>query len=332
MTKMNRNELGTRELYKKDLMWIFPSKVNDYDFCPGLFEDRWLQGIEVQKTEKMMIGHDIHEIAFWFYKAIEDENKIKLYLADSFNEGFEEGFFAIQRIYEHVVPDSVKKDRVLLNMVYNHAKLEATRLDNIRKYLDVPLRKQHVEMYFIPVLAEHKFSFEKFTKFEGRFKENGILDRLDRMPPGYEFQGKEIKFFVGEYKSSTPLDYKRWMKLPDDQKRKKKLKLKTRYRRQLSFYVDFCIEYFKDEDFTRDDFGVFVEFLDTGIIIPEILSKRTYNSRDKLVNKIRGEIKKWEQGNYHLPYKPYYRKCEECGRKEGCPAYSERKGFIKGEL
>ncbi|MHA1279267.1 MAG: PD-(D/E)XK nuclease family protein [Candidatus Helarchaeota archaeon] len=311
---------------------MFPTKVNDYTFCPGLFEDRWLNGIEMKKSEKMVIGHDIHEIAFWFYKSIEDEKKIKKYLADSFNKGYDEGFLAVQTIYEHVVPEGVKKDKILLNMIYNHAIMESVRMYNLKRYISEPLRVQHVEMYFIPVLVEHKFTIERFEKFDGREKEKGVLDRLDRMPPGYKFNGKEIKFFVGEYKSSTPLDYKRWAKLSDAEKKKKKLKLKTRYRRQLSFYVDFCIEYFKNEDLNRDDFGVFVAFLDTGVLIPEILSKRTYNSRDKLVNKIRGEIELWEQGNYHLPYKPYYRKCEECGRKDGCPEYSERKGFMKGEL
>jgi len=328
MSKRPAGERSSRKIHGP--LWITPSRTGDYDYCEGTYEDKWLLGLTQKKSEPLKIGHDIHAIIFWFYKTIEDNPKLATALAEATNETREAAKEIIYKIYEKIVPDAVKENKALLTLIYNYAELDLDRLERLKGLFDRDLIQEDILKYFMPVLAEHWFENEDEEK-------SGILDRLDRVPPNYKLKGKSVKFMVGDYKSNTPNSILKALEnYKETGKEKDKPKLTTRYRRQLSFYVDFCCEYL---GFEREDFGVFVVFLDPKLVVTDFLTNRTYNSREERIVIMREKTSLWLEKHAKgkstegiFIRKPFYKKCRKCGRRDGCVEWIRQKGYFTDEF
>jgi len=309
------------EIRRNNPYWMTPSKLNDYDFCPGLFEARWLRGLKMVESKEMIIGHNIHEILFWYYNSLRKRDKLRQHLVDVVKEGEDKTFDFIMEIYDHLVPASAKDNETLYKMISNYAFIDSYRLMNLYKFYDNSLDVEQINMYYVPMLIEYKF-------IDNEWEMSGKLDRLDRMPEGFKYKGKKIKFMLGDYKSNTPdkiwNDYLLYKEDPKLNK-KSKPKLTTRYRRQLSVYVDLCVKHLGG-DYSRDDFAVFIMFLSKSLSVSEKLSNRTYNSRDKMIDKIRREISLYEKGDYVFPCKTFYKKCRKCGNADACSNWIKTNG------
>lgn len=328
------------EYREKGPEWMSPTRTNDYDWCPRSFEAKWILGLDMEVSEILKIGGDIHDILFAFYMTIQNSQKIKYLLLGAVQKGYSETKKFITEIYDGILPDEVKGDPILMGMVENYIKLDAGRIVNIEKYLKRSFLLEDIDKYFIPVMFEQPFVWKETKKM-------GTEDRVDRMPPGYELvfhsvvkdrKTKEkiikekrfsVKFMVGDYKSRTPKYLLKWMAMSEAERIEKNMidpKLTTKYRRQGSMYIDFVAKYL---GFKKEDFGLFVVFLDTGLVVPEYLGKVTYTSREKLILKIRGNIVAYIFGKDAFKGKPYYKKCRECGNRNNCPDWAVHKKLFE---
>lgn len=310
MSYDRKNQKDNRVYKSKPKDWYTSSKGNDFDFCEGSFELKWIDRKKPIMDYKTHVGKDVHNICYFFYDVLVKSKEIRKGLMDAFKENKTKEF--IYNLLLELLPKDFKPKEDFLLKLKNFTIAEGERLYNLSKYMK--MNHKNILKYFVPKQREIYLDDEEDMS-------SGVIDRIDNLPD-IKFNKRTFKIAIGDIKTGKiPNQIRKQIEFNrDNPARAKKLKLPTRYRRQLAEYN---LLYEKRYNVCKEDILNYIIFLgweEGPIVIYEHLTKRTYKALANLKIKMRKAVRE----NRYNP-KPYYKKCRACFMREHCPKYEKQR-------